>query len=583
MSTTDEQADVATADTSGRHQRGWQRLARRYGPLAAVGVLLLAAVVVFRDGGDDGGSDRSDGRNGAAAPAEIDAEELVRSGPMTPEKAELLGHEGVDFGPGCDPATGRIKIPHAYAPPCVEPFEGDNGGATSPGVTADTIEIVAYIPRDDFVTSAIADADISLDPEPTIETLEGYVDTYNSTFETYGRQVELVTYRGTGAAADQEVAKADAIAIAEMEPFAVVGGPALASEAFADELAARDIVCLQGCALGVSASFAEQRAPYVWADGMTAVQGGQITAEAVGKLAGPGPAELTGDPDLRTRERVYGVLHGAGEGGQETLDALRDGLADYGIEIAIDIEYALEPTRAQEDARNIVVQLEDADVTTVIYTGDMLTPNWLTHEATAQDYHPEWILGPNYFADTAAFGRTYDQDQWANGFGLAFKATAATSASHAADVYQWALGSDPPSPITGAIEPAVRTLFTGVHLAGPELTPETFRDGLFRYPASGDARTSSTVSWGDHGVWPEVDYGDTDDVAILWWDPRASDEDATGIGGTGLYRLANGGQRYSLGDLPDSPRAAGLYDAGSSVLMYSQPLPEDQALDYQPP
>ena len=31
-----------------------------------------------------------------------------------------------------------------YAPPCVEPFEGDNGGATSAGVTADAVTVVFY-------------------------------------------------------------------------------------------------------------------------------------------------------------------------------------------------------------------------------------------------------------------------------------------------------------------------------------------------------------------------------------------------------------------------------------------------------
>lgn len=562
------------------HTRTGVRWARRYGRHLGVVVLLVAVAVVFR--GDDGRG-RAGGDGAGAAPADHD--ELVRSGPLTPERLRLRG-DPVDwavFGPGCDPETGRIRIPTAYAPPCVAPFAGDNGGATSPGVTGETIRLVAYIPRDDVVTSAVAEADIAVDPTPTIETLRGYVDLYNRTFETYGRRVELVPYPGRGAADDQALAKSDAIAIADMEPFAVVGGPALASETFADELAARGVLCLQGCALGLSTEFVEERAPYVWPDGMTPTQAGRITAEAVGALAGPGPAELAGDRATRRRDRVYGVLRTAGDDGEETYAALRDGLAGHGIEIEASIEYSLEPARAQETARNLVVQLEEAGVTTVIYMGDMLTPGWLTAEATAQDYHPEWILGPNYYADTAAFGRTYDQEQWVNGFGLAFKATATTSAGHAAGVYDWAYGEEPPSSTAGTIEPAVRTLFTGVHLAGTELTPETFRDGLFRYPRSGDGRSSSTVSWGDHGTWPGVDYGDTDDVALLWWDPEATAAASTEITGTGLYRLAAGGRRYTLGELPDSIEQAGLFDTPSSVVMYGVPPPEEQTLDYAPP
>ena len=64
---------------------------------------------------------------------------------MTPEKAELLG-EDVDFGPTCDTDLGRIMLKSVYAPPCVEPFEGDNGGATSAGVTADEVTVVYYQP-----------------------------------------------------------------------------------------------------------------------------------------------------------------------------------------------------------------------------------------------------------------------------------------------------------------------------------------------------------------------------------------------------------------------------------------------------
>jgi hypothetical protein len=65
---------------------------------------------------------------------------------MTPQRAELEGETGVDFGPKCDPATGKLRLPTVYAPPCVVPFDGDNDGATSPGVTADSVKVVAYIP-----------------------------------------------------------------------------------------------------------------------------------------------------------------------------------------------------------------------------------------------------------------------------------------------------------------------------------------------------------------------------------------------------------------------------------------------------
>ena len=39
---------------------------------------------------------------------------------------------------------------------------------------------------------------------------------------------------------------------------------------------------------------------------------------------------------------------------------------------------------------------------------------------------------------------------------------------------------------------------TGIHLAGPNLTPATFRDGLYRFPPSGGVATLPLLSWGEN-------------------------------------------------------------------------------------
>ena len=39
--------------------------------------------------------------------------------------------------------------------------------------------------------------------------------------------------------------------------------------------------------------------------------------------------------------------------------------------------------------------MKDAGVTTIIYTGDPLMPSSITKEATAQNFNPEWIIGPD--------------------------------------------------------------------------------------------------------------------------------------------------------------------------------------------
>ena len=587
MSTTDEskaQGDGAGAGPPPKRQPGWVKPAKRYGPIVVVIALIGAAVLVFGGGGDDGDDEAA--TDGATATED----ELISSGPMTWQKAEQEGETAsIDWGPNCDTETGKIKLVSVYAPPCVEPFEGDNGGATSPGVTADTVKVVQYIPDpalDPLTAATISGAGADVSPETAIETVQGFADLYNKLFETYGRKVEVETYIGTGAGDDREAAKADAIAIAEMDPFMVVNGPNQSSAVFAPELASRGIICGPFCSLSLPEPLIEEYAPYAYLAGPTPEQGAALAAETIAKLAGPGKAELAGDDATRAEDRVYGLLHYDTPDGdyEPVFEAYQELLADNGIDLATDVEFTLDLARAQENARTNISRLKEAGVTTVIYTGDPLTPASLTAEATAQDYHPEWILGSSVLMDTSLFARRTDVDQWKNGFGIALPGARGVQETNGAfRIWNWAYGDLPPNNTANVLEPPLRTVFTGIHLAGPELTPEVFRDGLFRYPPSGGGPTEPQISRGDHGFWPDTDWGGTDDAAIIWFDPTAEGEDEVGNDGVGLYRYANGGQRYTLGEIPDTVEEAGLFDNESSVTIFDQVPPEDQTPDYTPP
>ena len=562
----------------------WMKGLKRYGPIVAVVALIAGAVVIF--GG--GGGDDDDGGSGGSDTESASEEDLIRSGPMTPEKAELLG-EDVDFGPTCDTDTGRIMLVSVYAAPCVEPFEGDNGGATSPGVTADAVTVVYYRadPALDPLTAAtFENAGADIDPQTAADTVEGFADVYNELYETYGRTVNVEVYTGTGAGDDVEAAQADAIAIAEKEPFAVVGGPTQAYNAFAAELASRGIICGPNCALASPESVLEANDPYLWGTGPTPDQGVALASEAIGNLAPPGPAELAGDEEMQTQDRKYALLHYENADGDfaEVFEAWQEELPANGIELTTDIEFTLDLASAQENARAYITQLREAGITTIIYSGDPLTPASLTAEATAQGYFPEWILGTSVLMDTTIFARQTDQQQWQNGFGMSIAAARGERSTNGAfRIWDWAYGGDPPNTSANVLEPPIRTIFTGIHLAGPDLNPETFRDGLLRYPVSGGGPTEAQVSRGEHGVWPDFDRGGIDDMTIIWWDPTATGEDEVGNEGTGMYRYANGGERYTTGNMPESAEDAGLFDVESSVTVYDEVPAEDEAPDYPPP
>jgi ABC-type branched-subunit amino acid transport system substrate-binding protein len=562
---------------------GWAKAAKRYGPIVAVVALVAGAVVVFGGGGDD------DDADSGGSTEIVSGDELIRSGPMTPQKAELEGRDDVDFGPHCDPETGRLAIPIRLVPPCVEPFTGDNGGATAQGVTADEVRIIYYAtdPANDPLGAAmIGDIGADVDPDSAQQAIDAYVDLYNEYFETYGRTVVVERFVGSGASDDVEAARADALAIIEKKPFAVIGGPGQALSTFGPEIAAAGIVCGPACAGAAPESVIEEYAPYMWLVGPTPDQASALAAEMVANLAGPGPAVMAGDPALQQRDRRYAIVHYDTADGehQPVFEAMRDALADQGIELTTDVEYQLDLARMQENARTMMTKLKDAGVTTVIFYGDPLSPSALTKEATAQGYAPEWILGPNVLADTTIFARSNDGQQWSHGFGMALNpARAERDLTDPFRIYRWAYGTEPPNNTVGVLEPRVRTMFAGIHMAGPELTPETLRDGLFRLPVGGGGPTTPQVSRGEHGVWPTLDWGGVDDVGVIWWDPTATGPDEVGREGTGMYRYASGGQRYTIGNLPGSPEEAGLFDLGSSVTVYDDVPEEDRVPDYPPP
>ena len=105
-------------------------------------------------------------------------------------------------------------------------FKGDNGGATSTGVTADTIKIVQYVNNPDDPVLAFIYGQIGLQAKPgdLEKTIAGLNELYSEYFETYGRKVEIVPYQATGGISDAIAAAADAETIArDIKPFITRG------------------------------------------------------------------------------------------------------------------------------------------------------------------------------------------------------------------------------------------------------------------------------------------------------------------------------------------------------------------------
>ncbi|CAN5714305.1 hypothetical protein BH24ACT3_BH24ACT3_17560 [soil metagenome] len=552
------------------------RALRRYGPLVAIVAILaiVAGTLVVTGGGDDDGDEQDSG--------EVAQVGDFPEGAITFDQAEADDLD-VEFKDTCDPETGQAAIPYFFAAVCFADVD-DNGGATAPGVTADAIKVVVYLALDDdpilgLFTGAVGVEDTG---DQARATYEGYVDLFQTYYQTYGREVQVEFLRATGNALDEVAARADAARAAEMEHFAVWGGPVLTT-AWTDEITAREIICL-GCLGGGLADWYEERAPYAYPITSIADQDQVHLVEYLENRVAGRPAVHAGDEAFHDQERVLGVINLELTDESVTLaERFEDQLAEAGVDLGLRIPYTFDPGRLQEQADGIIARMKEAGVTNVVMlNGDPITPANLTRAATAQDFFPEWIVGGT-LVDTTVFARTYDQEQWAHAFGPSgLFARIDPTQQFSWFLYRWFTGEDPPAEnINALLFPQPALFFSGIQAAGPDLSPETFRDGLFALEPTPNVVTNPSISFGDKGIWPYTDYAGIDDHTEIWWDPDATGPDEIRQDGQGLYQYVEGGRRYLPGEWTDEESK--VCDPEGAVAVYDEPPEDERPPDYPSP
>lgn len=538
----------------------------RYAPaLAVVVVIAIIAVVIGLFSGGDAKKEVTTNttRNGSSADLPIFYNAAKAAGTLA----------NYTWPENCDTTTGLVKIPILSPPPCVPAAEPDNGGATSPGVTATTIKIGYYAAKPDPLYDAIFRAAGAYDPpSDTAQAYKDYAEIYANAYELYGRKVELVRIQGTGGSTDEVAAKADADKAAAAGVFAVMGGPAQAQN-FQTELARKKILCIGlGCVVAAPQARIEEHAPYLWPISPTPEQTALHTTELVKKQLVGKKAEFAGDPALRAKTRTVALLSYDTPNGEykESWETFYDGLKAAGVPVVGHVSYFLNPASLAADGRTVANRLKATGATTIIFTGDPIFPSYLTTNMTQQGYFPEWVMSGTVLADTVVFARRFDQRQWAHAFGL--QLTPARLPKPQQDSYtlhEWWFGTQPPTQNNFAIvKSSVELLMDGLHLAGPKLTPQTFRDGIYNAPTPtpGPLGLNWIVTYGQHDVWPGTDVGGLDNAGILYWDPEAEGPDETGTEGKGMYRLVDGGRRYLPGQWPTTP--VKLFDPAGTVTIY---------------
>jgi hypothetical protein len=493
-------------------------LARRYGLAVVFLVLVVLAVELVPSA-----------RTRLVKPSSTDA----GSRPYLP-----FGEPGTTAGGyACGP--GKRQVPWSkYAPLCEPKWHGDNGGATSPGVTATNI----YVTYRMVASTEMAElydilprATIGTDAQ-VVQDLNAYIALFNKTFELYGRKVVLVPFEGQSdfvaefEGGDMSQAEQDAATAKNNHAFADVS--IIDSTPIYDQaLAQQGIISLSP--FGGPASQFDQYSPYEYSTASPLCQKGDLaTAEVVGRVLAGSPVSFSGDPSMNGKKRVFGIIEDSDPVSEECTGYLTKLLASYGIRPAVTVGVALDANRLVQESGTVIAQLRAAGVTTVLTTTlDFLTPIFITSAADSAGYVPEWFNVDNL----DGFTRKQDPREAAHSIALGLQ----PPPEQDTEAYEAFKLEDPGiaiSPANRYIYDSVLTLFDSLEEAGPDLTPKTFQEGFRSIPDS--------MPGGMYGDW-KLTPGAFDPLGtyqIVWWDSKsASNED----GEPGAWVACNKGAQYS--------------------------------------
>lgn len=550
------------------------RAVRPYLPVAAAAVafLVMAAVVgpAPRDVQALAGNVDVPLASGVPQQGPVAVEDGV---PGSTQEA-TAGAGGLDGGaaggvPGGAPGTGSdaggggvvpcgdrsAQVPgDPYSPPCLA-FSGDNGGATATGVTPEEIIVTVRElegPTAGEIFSDISGESVEDSPESYVNTLNALGEYFSTRFQFYGRKLRFEVFDGGGSGATEllgggrEAALADAVRARELGAFADISAITIP---YADAISRQGIIGFG--APYPSRSWFEERRPFAWSlfpDGTLVSEAGAAATSA--RVTGQDTAEYAGE-GVKGKPRVYALVAPENAEYQESVERYIQAIGERGIRMAKSLRYKLDISSMPNQASNIVAQLKDAGVTTVVCACDpVMLALGMAPKANEQSWEPEWLTGGLAFVEQDMVAQLIDDRQWRHAFGIAFNAASEPiGASFPYAAFKQIRPGDEPAFGVEEIYYSMYMLAIGIHLAGPNLTPASFEAGMFSYQGAA----------GPRGFWSfgPGDYTPTDDFREIWWDPdRISPQNNK----PGAWVQVNGGQRWLPETIP--PGRAPFFEQG---------------------
>lgn len=477
----------------------------------------------------------------AGATVDETIEVIEESGPPPPKRAVRSGCFG-------DPPRQTESL---YSALCVPAWtDGDNGGATSKGVTATEIKLAIAVSTSQAVDEGPLDRDFRPDDSPEEHELKVWQTYFNERFEFYGRFLQFYIVKMS---TNNDRARAAArYAANEIGAFAMTGDEVTRPTAAAAAEAVRNkmIVFVPG---NNPVDWYKDSHPYAYSFTMDSWQTRFIGPELACKhYVGKPPGDLNERQDALfdyDAPRKWGLILYQDEVRAGAREMYERAMAKCGAKFEAIHEYNL--TDNQQSIAGSMAKMRQAGVTTVMLGVDPLTPSVLTNEAERMGYYPEYI-GVNGTSSNVS-GRLM-QDNQANHV-VSIAASEIPRADPDKDWYRAYKEVDPEgSPDDDYFRP-LQQLAGGIQLAGPNLTPETFWKGLTATPC----RTPEP-SWSVGGCYRDPDpksdvhylgdYTYADYVSLQWFDNAGDDPDSSS---SGAWCYMNLGARYKYGEIPTGP------------------------------
>jgi hypothetical protein len=492
-------------------------------------------------------------------------------------------------GPGAPPALvkGAAKPPQVnrkcvegrqasdpLAPPCVDHYEGNNGGATYQGVTADEVKVIIYFDPYGTLNTArgedqppynkIIDLDAPSTPNEIAQVFvnrnwEHYFDT---TYQDYNRHVHMYvqfgSYNAQGVTTPSTQAADAAYGYTSVRPFAVINYSAFGNGAFYNTYMAQHGVLIFGSTTGRSESFYRQFPGQQWGYFAPLERSAAQYSEFVCSTLYGKPADYQGtsSPPIDGSKRKFGMIYTTDPAAAGLQDEAKTVLSQIKAKCGLTIDsadlitysrngYSVDAKASnQQYAVDGMTKLKSDGVTTVLWPAGYEVK--FGTAATNLQYSPEVVVGDDDLQYSTANTQVQDQTFYSHAFVVASTTLLPVAAQTLC--FQYYRTVDPAAADSDVISFAcpeyndLRQLFIGIQVAGPNLAPASIDRGFHAIP-----QTRSTNPQVPSCFYLPGDYTCVKDSVIEHWDPAGQDPNNRQ---KGCWRMVANGTRYLPGTFP---------------------------------